>query len=915
MRPEHRNDFTIAIIGAVSFVADAVETLFDDVYDRLGKYYGKQQGDGNAYINGRIGNCNVVLCYIPGIGRESTARAASSLQISYTGIELALVVGICGGAPTPINRQEIYLGDVIISDSVIEYDFNRQYPSGFQRKSGVKDTLGRPNRKIRTLLNGLRTSKACYEFQTQLQHHLKTLQQTGSKWCHPQANDILFNATHLHKHYGYSPTLHCLCSESDFTGEICTVALQANCDDLECDQSQVVRRRKSLDAVKTSIHIGTIASVDMVVKSSQHRDELVRKDQVIGFEIEGAGIWDNIPHIIVKGVCDYADSHKNKSWQAYAAGTGASAAKTFLEYIIPINKKDLSKTRHWVVPFARNTHFVGRQEEIHRLEELISTPEGPRTITIIGLGGIGKTQVALELTYRMRNSIPAFSIFWISCATYEALDQAYLDIAQRVGIQDIKRAEVKERVKAYLNELDDKWLLVFDDADDIQSTWPHIITTRNQRSAVELASHCVMHVHELDQSTGIELPGKSLIQQSLMNDRHAVISLLEQLAFLPLAIVQAAAYINKNEIAISDYSLLLQEQKTHLALLSTDVHDDGQYRDHKNTIAMTLLITFHQVQKIDRLACEYLFLMACVDPDSIPKSFLPQPKSVKEMANALGLLLSFSLIRSKDDSISLHRLVHREIQYWMKKEEQFSLYIGKTADRLSQIFPRNDFINRHLWREYLPHALFLFGQTEFRKQQDRYTDLIRKVGTCLDREGRYNEAEKFLVQVMTTREQVLGPKHPDTLTSVDDLISTFWNQGRVKEAEELQVQVMETRKEMLGPEHPHTLVSMGNLAATYRDQGQWKEAEELQAEELRLRSKEFGRDHPSTLITMGRLKESEEKEVQVAETIKRLLGPEHPDTLTSMHNLASIYRNQGRWKEAEELQMQPCINILESRTV
>lgn len=92
MRPRSRNDFTIAIICALPLEADAVEALFDETYDRLGKYYGKQPGDANAYMNGRIGMHNVVLCYLPGMGKGSAASVASSLQVSYTGVELALVV-------------------------------------------------------------------------------------------------------------------------------------------------------------------------------------------------------------------------------------------------------------------------------------------------------------------------------------------------------------------------------------------------------------------------------------------------------------------------------------------------------------------------------------------------------------------------------------------------------------------------------------------------------------------------------------------------------------------------------------------------------------------------------------------------------------------------------------------------------
>lgn len=335
MRPKSRNDFAVAIICALPLEADAVDGLFDETYDRLGQYYGKQSRDANAYINGRIGKHNVVLCYLPGMGKGSAASVASSLQISYTSIELALVVGICGGAPSSSSGQEIFLGDIIISDSVIEYDFGRQYPGGFQRKSGVKDTLGRPNREIRTLLNALRAEITRNEFQSRIQQYLDMLQRTGTRWCHPKIHDVLFKSPYIHKHYGNASSVTCGCS--DTSGEICNSALEKNCDDLGCDKSQAIRCRE--DAVRVSTHIGTLASADTVMKSRQHRDDIVRKEEVIGLEMEGAGVWDNIPCIVIKGVCDYADTHKNKAWQAYAAATGASAAKAFLEYWRPRSQK------------------------------------------------------------------------------------------------------------------------------------------------------------------------------------------------------------------------------------------------------------------------------------------------------------------------------------------------------------------------------------------------------------------------------------------------------------------------------------------------------------------------------------------------------------------------------------------------
>ncbi|KAJ5505069.1 hypothetical protein N7463_007943 [Penicillium fimorum] len=341
MRPKSRKDFAIAIICALPIEADAVEALFDETYDRLGRVYGKQPGDTNAYINGRMDRHNVVLYYMPGMGKESAASVAATLRISYTEIQLALVVGICGGAPSPSPGRQIYLGDIIISDSVVTYDFGRQYPGGFRRKRDVKDILGRPNQEIRTLLAGLNASRSQIEFQQQMLLNLHSLQQKETRWQHPGFDDILFDASYLHKHHTPSPYGRCDCSTDNSPYDICDKVLEIECHDLKCDKNQIIRRRSSTTLAKASVHIGKVASADTVMKSGEHRDTITREERVLGFEMEATGVWDNIACIIVKGVCDYADSHKSKMWQCYAAATGASAAMAFLGYWRPIGKNGI----------------------------------------------------------------------------------------------------------------------------------------------------------------------------------------------------------------------------------------------------------------------------------------------------------------------------------------------------------------------------------------------------------------------------------------------------------------------------------------------------------------------------------------------------------------------------------------------
>ncbi|KAL4738122.1 hypothetical protein BDV11DRAFT_140548 [Aspergillus similis] len=145
MQPKNRNDFAIAIICALPLEAEAVEALFDEHYDRLGKHYGKQPGEANAYINGKVGKHDVVLCYMPEMGKRSAAGVASSLKISYRGVKLALVVGICGGAPQSPTCSNICLFEVHLDHSERLCRFYSVSPIGYtgilETKSGDKAAI------------------------------------------------------------------------------------------------------------------------------------------------------------------------------------------------------------------------------------------------------------------------------------------------------------------------------------------------------------------------------------------------------------------------------------------------------------------------------------------------------------------------------------------------------------------------------------------------------------------------------------------------------------------------------------------------------------------------------------------------------------------------------------------------------
>ncbi|KAL3470240.1 purine and uridine phosphorylase [Aspergillus californicus] len=703
MQPKNRNDFTIAIICALPLEADAIEALFDEHYDRLGKYYGKQPGDANAYINGRICKHDVVLCYMPEMGKRSAAGVATGLKISYRGVKLALVVGICGGAPSPPEYREIFLGDVVIGDSVIEYDFGRQYPGGYQRKTGIQDTLGRPGQEIRALLNGLRAENSRSELHNQTQQYLQVLQEKAARWSHPGVSDVLFRASYLHKHFSHPSPAECSCFKSDLPEIICEEALGKDCDELDCDSGQQIRCREVSGANQPSIYIGPVASADTVMKSGQHRDEIARREKVIGFEMEGAGVWDNVPCIIIKGVCDYADSHKNKLWQAYAAATGAAVAKAFLEYWVP-ESREASHLVFRNIPFPKNEGFVGRDEQLNQLEELLFSPGRQRKVAITGLGGVGKTQIALEFANRTQQSRSECSIYWIPATNFEILQRTYFDIAQQLRLPGLEEegADAKKLLKDYLcDSSSGQWLLIFDNADDIDMwfgksegntepcrlsdyvpwsrTGSVLFTTRFKKVASKLAMQNVIRVPELDEARALELLSERLVEKSLLQDRDQAALLLKQLVYLPLAIVQAASYINENCLSsLTDYlSLLSAKEEEVIDLLSEEFEDDWRPHDNTNPVAATWLISFERVQRTNRLATDILSFMACIEPTEIPESLLPLPQGEysKASVESIGVLEGYAFVtRRPTKSFDLHRLVHLATRNWLGK-------IGKASGR------------------------------------------------------------------------------------------------------------------------------------------------------------------------------------------------------------------------------------------
>jgi nucleoside phosphorylase len=325
--PRDRRGFEIALICALPLEAECVQEVFDKFWEDEGKKYGRAAGDPNTYTAGVIGEHNVILAYMPGMGTNSAAAVAGAMRVSFPNIKLALVVGICGGMPHDTDREEILLGDIIISQALIQYDFGRQYPEAFKRKDTIQDSLSRPSPEIRAVQAKLGTSRYKQRMQDNIAAFLQAAQEKLPNTKPPtRDNDVLYHSSYVHQHLASAA---CECGEG---GQICEAALRMECEDLGCGPAMRVTRNRLMNISTTQPlgHFGVMGSGNTVMKSGQHRDRIATTDGIIAFEMEGPGVWDYFPSIVIKGVCDYADSHKRKGWQRYAAATAAACMKAFL---------------------------------------------------------------------------------------------------------------------------------------------------------------------------------------------------------------------------------------------------------------------------------------------------------------------------------------------------------------------------------------------------------------------------------------------------------------------------------------------------------------------------------------------------------------------------------------------------------
>ena len=638
---------------------------------------------------------------------------------------------------------------------------------------------------------------------------------------------------------------------------------------------------------------------------------------------------------------DYATSRLKSEIQRHH---GAQAAGKIIgnEYLFSNTVSPRGDKALWIVPFQKNTNFVGRSEQLAKVNTLLANESRCESAAIIGLGGVGKTQIALEFAHQWRDEHPDCAVLWIPVTSVGNMLQAYQEIARQLKIPSSEQ-NTSEVQKLFHHELGQesfgKWLLVFDNVDDLE-IWTEkasgvasasrridllpiskhgsiLFTSRSRKAALKLAGKNMVSVDEMEPATAKTLLKRSLIDHDLLEDDDAMTDLLLKLTYLPLAIVQAAAYINENDIKLSEYTMLLNDSEENVIdVLSEEFEDEGRYVETKNPIATTWLISFEQIRTRVPLAAEYLSFMSCIAAKDIPLSLLPSAETPKKAIDAIGTLSAYSFVtkHKTGELVDLHRLVHLTTRNWLRSKGTLGHWSAITLGRLAEVFPTDDHANRALWRSYMPHARYVLNSDLQDHLNEMKMKLLLSFGTCSTSDGRYNDAEMAYTESLELSKKLYGIEHRTTLFCTQLLSTMYSKQYRHKKAEQLLVQSLETSQRVFGVDSSETRYCMTLLVLAYLENNKAREAEELNMHLVELNER-LGVQVPEELLdnmsdqawirkTNNKLKEAEDLYTQVVETKMRVLGLEHTSTLESMQKLALTLYKQHKYIEAEGLSIQ-----------
>ncbi|WP_370964826.1 tetratricopeptide repeat protein [Amycolatopsis sp. cg9] len=547
------------------------------------------------------------------------------------------------------------------------------------------------------------------------------------------------------------------------------------------------------------------------------------------------------------------------------------------------------------------------------------------TGVVSGLGGVGKTQVALNYAQRLWTTGRLDVWVWVTAGSREAIVSSYAHLAADLtGVEDTNPERGAQRLLEWLAASTARWLIVLDDVQnpaDLRGLWPPatpggrvVVTTRRRDAALRGHGRRLIEVD-------VFTPGEAeaYLRAALADQPHlaeGAVELAAELGCLPLALAQAAAYMLDRGLSCTDYRARWTSRQRSLPSLLPE--REGLPDEHLATVATTWSLSVEQANRLEpaRIAGALLEMTSVLEPNGIPGAlFITAPVTdmlagrtgdevhAEQARDGLGCLHRLNLItvdpRSDTQTVRVHALVQRATRDALHTQ-QLAMVGRAMADALLQIWPRPE-RNTALGQVLRANTEALAEAAgEHLWEPDAHTVLFR-AGNSLGNRGLVTEARDYFLRLHSTATERLGPDHPRTLTTRDNLARWRGEAGDPVGAVAAFEQLLTDRVRVLGPIHTHTMITRGNLAYWRGEAGDPAAAvatfEQLLTDHMRV----LGPDHPHTLTTRNGLALFRGKAGDPAGSVAafeqlltdhmRVLGPDHPDTLTTRNNLA-LFRGE-----------------------
>ncbi len=569
-----------------------------------------------------------------------------------------------------------------------------------------------------------------------------------------------------------------------------------------------------------------------------------------------------------------------------------------------------------VIPFPPNPFFTGREDGLKQLEETLEQNGRvalTQPVSLSGLGGIGKTQLALAYAHSSFQRVYR-TILWVNASSEAMLLADYGKLAQVLDLPEKDERDARVHVEAVKDWLEThtNWLLVMDNADDLllaRSFFPSanhgriLLTTRSQ-FAGDIGAKLI-EVDKMISEDGLQFllrrahPDEPAITPETVapDVRLAASQVVKLLDGHPLALDQAGAYLHERGGSFADYIALYAQKRQ--ALLKRRRATHSAHDDHPESVVVTFQISFEQAAEQHPLATDILYFCAFLDPDAIPEELFQYDDQFKADPLALdeGIIAlrrySVLKIHIENEAFSMHHLVQAVLQDNMRdamaptKKRGWLQRVLRTVNaafpdaEMSGTWPEVDWPQ---CQRLVTHGVQLsaFITTEQLISAEAGILLSKTAGYLWSRR-QFQGVEKLYQQAVAIRRQLFGPEHPEVATSLNGLANLYYEQGRYGEAEAFYQQALQMKERLLGLEHPDLVPALNGLAKLlYYVTGNIPEAEALYHRAIHLSEQYLDRDH----LYMGYL----------------------------LMNLANLDTDQGHYREAESRYIR-ALHIWERRLV